>query len=94
MKSLTHAGSLPRGQEKCKKTLQQSPLIDTEAKMASANYSPFFEKGARGIRTNIFISSKANPPNLYRCPETSGRNAKGECSCKHRWVVCHRYATC
>ncbi|KYG73426.1 hypothetical protein AWW68_12055 [Roseivirga spongicola] len=63
MKSLTHAGSLPRGQEKCKKTLQQSPLIDTEAKMASANYSPFFEKGARGIR---FRNQSSQPPSPRR----------------------------
>ena len=63
MKSLTHAGSLPRGQEKCKRTLQQSPLIDTEAKMASANYSPFFEKGARGIR---FRNQSSQPPSPRR----------------------------
>lgn len=49
MKSLTQVVPVPRGQKKCKKTLQQPPLIDTEAIMASTNHSPFFEKGARGI---------------------------------------------
>ena len=63
MKNSTHVDYLPWGQEKCKKTLQQPPLIDTEAIMASTNYSPFFEKGARGIR---FRNQSSQPPSPRR----------------------------
>ncbi len=63
MKSLTQVVPVPRGQEKCKKTPERPPLIDTEAKMASANYSPFFEKGARGIR---FRNQSSQPPSPRR----------------------------
>ena len=63
MKSLTQVVPVPRGQEKCKKTPERPPLIDTEAKMASTNHSPFFEKGARGIR---FRNQSSQPPSPRR----------------------------
>ena len=63
MKNSTHVDYFPWGQEKCKKTLQQPPLIDTEAIMASTNHSPFFEKGARGIR---FRNQSSQPPSPRR----------------------------
>lgn len=63
MKSLTQVVPVPRGQEKCKKTPERPPLIDTEAIMASTNHSPFFEKGARGIR---FRSQSSQPPSPRR----------------------------